>query len=137
MPGIDITTLAVKVPTTLSHVHLVTVDLEDGDASEEDVREVFRNNSRIMMLSAEEGFDSTAKVMEKMRDMHRERNDMNEVGVWEETVKVDKGKLYWIHMTHQESIVVPDNIDAIRAMLEMDDAETSREKTDRSLGIGK
>lgn len=135
MPYIDITTLAVKVPTTLSHVHMVTVELKEDKITSEDAIKAFQKDSRINLLSAEDGFNSTAKVMEKMRDMHRERNDMNEVGVWKETVTVDNGKLYWIHMTHQESIVIPDNIDAIRAMLDMENKETSIKKTNKALGI--
>ncbi len=135
MPEIDITTLAVKVPTTLAHVHMVTTEIED-DATEEDVKRVFEKSTRISLESAEEGFSSTAKITEKMRDMHRERNDMNEVAVWEETITVEGKKVYWIHMTHQESIVVPETIDAIRAMLEMEeDKLASIGKTNEALGI--
>ncbi len=135
MPDIDITTLAVKVPTTLAHVHMVSVEIE-GEASEEDIKRIFDKSTRISLLSAEEGYTSTAKITEKMRDMHRDRNDMNEVGVWEETITVEGDMVYWIHMTHQESIVVPETIDAIRAMLEMEENKlTSIIKTNKALGI--
>ncbi len=134
MPDLDIKTLAVKVPVTYGHVHMVTVELEN-EASEEDVLEAFRDQPRVNIESAGEGFDSTAKLHEKMRDLGRKRSDMPEAAVWEETVTVDDGTLYWIHMVHQESIVVPDSVDAIRAMFELESKEASIEKTNDSLGI--
>lgn len=134
MPDLDIKTLAVKVPVTYGHVHMVNVDLEE-DASEEELLEAFRDQPRVNLESAGDGYDSTGKLHEKMRDLHRARSDMQEAAIWEETVTVDSGTAYWIHMVHQESIVVPDNIDAIRAMNEMEDKETSIEKTNDAMGI--
>ena len=134
MPDLDIKTLAVKVPTTYGHVHMVSVELE-GDASEEEVLQAFEDQPRVRLFSAEKGYDSTAKIHEKMRDIGRKRSDMQEAGVWEETVTVEDGTLYWIHMVHQEAIVVPENIDAIRSMFEMEDKESSIEMTNSSMGI--
>lgn len=134
MPDLDIKTLAVKVPVTFGHVHMVNLELE-SDASEEEVKEAFRNQPRVNLVSAGEGYDSTGKIHERMRDLERPRGDMPEAAVWEETIKVEGDTLYWIHMVHQESIVVPDNVDAIRAMFEMEDKETSIAKTDEALGL--
>ncbi len=133
MPGLDITTLAVKVPTTLSHLHMVNVDLSK-EVSREDVLKIFKKTPRVKLLRAEEGYSSTAKVIEKFRDK-RLRYDMPEVVVWEETVETEGKRLYWIHQVHQESIVVPENIDAIRSMLGMSKRSESIEKTDKNLGI--
>ena len=134
MPDLDIKTLAVKVPVTYGHVHMVNADLEQ-DVDEEDVKEAFRNQPRVNLISAGEGYESTGKIHEKMRDLNRPRSDMPEAAVWEETVTVEDGTVYWIHMVHQESIVVPDNVDAIRAMFEMEDKETSIYKTDEALDL--
>ena len=134
MPELDIKTLAVKVPVTYGHVHMVNLELE-GDATEEEVKEAFRNQPRVDLISAGEGYDSTGKIHEKMRDLNTPRSDMPNAAVWEETIKVEGDTLYWIHMVHQESIVVPDNVDAIRAMFEMEDKETSIAKTDEALGL--
>lgn len=134
MPDLDITTLAVKVPVTYGHVHMVTVDLEQ-DISEAEAIEAFQDQPRVNLIEAEKGYDSTGKVHEMMRDMERPRSDMPEAGVWKETVNAEDGKLRWIHMVHQESIVVPDNVDAIRAMFEMEDKETSIEKTNDAMDI--
>jgi glyceraldehyde-3-phosphate dehydrogenase (NAD(P)) len=134
MPNLDIKTLAVKVPVTYGHVHMVNVELEE-DTSSEEVKEAFRDQPRVNLVSAGEGYDSTGKIHEKMRDLERPGSDMPEAAVWEETVKVEDGTLYWIHMVHQESIVVPDNVDAIRAMFDMEDKETSIRKTNEAMNI--
>ncbi len=134
MPDVDIQTLAVKVPTTLSHVHMVEARL-DKDVEEADIRRIFKKAPRIHLEKAGHGFDSTAKVIEKMRDLEKPRNDMHEAAVWDETITAEGNSLYWIHMVHQESIVVPDNIDAARAMLGTAEKEESMKKTDKSLGI--
>jgi glyceraldehyde-3-phosphate dehydrogenase (NAD(P)) len=134
MPNLDIKTLAVKVPVTYGHVHMVNVELEE-DASSEEVKQAFRDQPRVNLVSAGEGYDSTGKIHEKMRDLERPRSDMPEAAVWKETVKVEDGTLYWIHMVHQESIVVPDNVDAIRAMFEMEDKGTSIAKTNEAMNI--
>jgi glyceraldehyde-3-phosphate dehydrogenase (NAD(P)) len=60
---------------------------------------------------------------------------MQETGVWKETVTVEDDRVYWIQMVHQESIVIPENVDAIRSMFDMEDKETSIDKTNRSFGI--
>lgn len=134
MPELDIKTLAVKVPVTYGHVHMVNLELE-SDATEEEVKQAFRDQPRVNLVSAGEGYDSTGKIHEQMRDLERPRSDMPEAAVWEETIKVEENTLYWIHMVHQESIVVPDNVDAIRAMFEMEDKETSIGKTDEALDL--
>ncbi|MFQ3308179.1 MAG: glyceraldehyde-3-phosphate dehydrogenase (NAD(P)) [Candidatus Nanohaloarchaea archaeon] len=134
MPELDLKTLAVKVPVTYGHVHMVNAELEQ-EVSEEDLKEAFRNQPRVNLVSAGEGYESTGKIHEKMRDLGRKRSDMPEAAIWEETIKAEGSSVYWIHMVHQEAIVVPDNIDAIRAMFEMDDKETSIQKTNNAMKI--
>ena len=134
MPALDITTLAVKVPVTFGHVHMVTANIEE-ETSKEEAIQAFKDQPRVKMLNAGEGYDSTGRVHEQMRDLERPRSDMPEAGVWKETVMVENGKLRWLHMVHQESIVVPDNVDAIRAMFDMENKETSIEKTNEAMNI--
>ncbi|MFB6294749.1 MAG: type II glyceraldehyde-3-phosphate dehydrogenase [Candidatus Nanohaloarchaea archaeon] len=132
MPSLDITTVAVKVPTTLAHVHMVNVDLQ-AEVDEDAVLDLFRDTPRVELFSDADGYGSAAKVIERMRDLERPRYDTHAAGVWEETVAVEDGTLYWINMVHQESIVTPDNIDAIRAMLDMAEQEESIRQTDQAL----
>jgi glyceraldehyde-3-phosphate dehydrogenase (NAD(P)) len=47
-----------------------------------------------------------------------------------------EGELYFFQGIHQESIVIPDNVDAIRAMMELEsDGAKSIAKTNKTMGI--
>lgn len=135
LPHLKIMSLAVVVPTTLAHVHMVEVSLRKR-VSREEVLEAFDKATRILIFKGKDGYSSTAAIIEKFRDLLRPRYDMYEVGIWEETLDVKGDKLYWVHMVHQESIIIPENIDAIRAITgEETDKWKSIEKTNKSLGI--
>lgn len=135
LPHLNITTMAVKVPTTLAHFHMAHAKLKKETTTEK-VLEAFRNGSRILVFKGSEGYSSTAKILERFRDLGRPRYDMYEVGVIEEMVAAKGKDVYWGHMVHQEAIVIPENIDAIRAITGIEtDKFKSIEKTNRSLGI--
>ncbi len=135
LPHIDITTVAFKVPTTLMHVHSLNVQLKEK-VSEDDVIDVFEKEPRITLVSKDEGFTSTTKIIEWAREL-RLRYDLFENVVWKDSIAVVDNELYFTQAIHQEAIVVPENIDAIRAMFEMAEKEESIRKTNESLEIGK
>jgi glyceraldehyde-3-phosphate dehydrogenase (NAD(P)) len=137
LPKLDIHTIAVKVPTTLMHLHAVSVDLRRSiDAA--GVLDVWKRFPRVAFVSGGDGVKSTAQIMEMSRDLSRDRSDFYEIAVWRDGVHVVDGKrLYYFQAVHQESDVVPENVDAIRALLEIEkDGRKSMEKTDSSLRIG-
>jgi glyceraldehyde-3-phosphate dehydrogenase (NAD(P)) len=135
LPHIDITTVAFKVPTTLMHVHSLNIELKDK-ADVDKVIEVFENEPRILLVSKDEGFTSTAKVIEFAREL-RLRYDLFETVVWRDSISIVGNELYMTQAVHQEAIVVPENIDAIRAMFELAEKEKSIQMTNESLDIGK
>ena len=135
LPHIDITTVAFKVPTTLMHVHSLNVQLKEK-VSEDDVIDVFEKEPRILLVSSGDGFTSTAKIIEWAREL-RLRYDLFENIVWKDSIAIVGNELYFTQAIHQEAIVVPENIDAIRAMLEMASKDESIKKTNESLDIGK
>jgi glyceraldehyde-3-phosphate dehydrogenase (NAD(P)) len=137
LPKLDIHTIAVKVPTTIMHLHTVTADLKKS-ATTDAVLDVWKRFPRVAFVAGAEGVTSTAQIMEMARDLSRNRADLYEIAVWRDGVHVIDGKrLFYFQAVHQESDVVPENIDAIRALLELQkDGRKSMEKTDRSLGIG-
>ncbi len=134
MPNINITTFAVKVPTTISHLHCVTVDLKN-EATTEEVIDIFAKSPRIILVSAEKGIKSTAELIEFARDLERPRNDLYELAVWLESVKVENKTLYFFQAVHQEAIVVPNNIDALRAITGTTTKEESISLTNKTLEI--
>jgi len=137
LPKLNIHTIAVKVPTTIMHLHTVSVDLKKA-ATADQVLDVWKRFPRVISVSGGDGVKSTAQIMEMARDLSRNRSDLYEVAVWRDGVHVVDGRrLYYFQAVHQESDVVPENVDAIRALLELEtDGRKSMLKTDRSLGIG-
>jgi glyceraldehyde-3-phosphate dehydrogenase (NAD(P)) len=137
MPWLNITTMAVKAPTTLMHVHCIVGDLRKK-AKDQDVLAVWDNVPRVKFVSGKHGIKSTAQIMELAKDLKRERGDFMEIVVWQDGVKVIGNTLYYYQGIHQESDVVPESVDCIRSMMKLEpDAMRSIQKTDRSLGIQK
>jgi len=136
LPNLNIHTIAVKVPTTIMHVHAVSVTLRRKTTADT-VRDAWRRTPRIKFVKGAEGVTSTAQIMELARDLARPRSDLYEIAVWEDGVHIVDGKgLYYFQAVHQESDVVPENVDAVRAMLELEtDGGKSIRKTDQTLGI--
>ena len=136
LPNVDIHTIAVKVPTTIMHLHAMSVDLRRPTSAAE-VLDVWHRAPRLIFVRGGEGVKSTAQIMEMARDLGRSRSDLYEIALWEDGVHVADGRrLYYFQAVHQESDVVPENVDAIRAMLKLEtDGRRSIERTDRSLGI--
>jgi glyceraldehyde-3-phosphate dehydrogenase (NAD(P)) len=133
--GVNINTMALLVPTTLMHQHNIMVELETPVDVDEIIAEL-ENTSRVLLVKASEGIGSTAEVMEYAKELGRSRNDLFEIPVWQESLNVVDGELYYMQAVHQESDVVPENVDAIRAMLEMEeDNNKSIEKTNKAMGI--
>lgn len=134
IPEVDVNSLAVKVPTTLMHLHAVNVDI-GGGVDEADVIGGWEEAPRVLLVESGSGIKSTAELCEKARDLLRPRYDIWELAVWRDSVSVEDGKLSFFQAVHQESIVVPENVDAIRAMLDMCGAEESIATTDEVLGM--
>ena len=135
MKGIDVTTMALLVPTTLMHQHNIMVEI-NNDVETADIVEALEKRSRVLVVSAEEGLGSTAELMEYAKELGRSRNDLYEIPVWKESINVVGTELFYMQAVHQESDVIPENIDAIRALLEMEsDNEKSIAKTNKAMGI--
>jgi glyceraldehyde-3-phosphate dehydrogenase (NAD(P)) len=135
-PEVDIDTLALKAPVTLMHTHSVNVTLEDAPDDAADVRELLSEQSRIFSIPESLGIDGAGKLKEYALDAGRPRGDLWENCLWEESVAVEGDDLYLFQAIHQESDVVPETIDAIRALTDSASKEESIERTNEALGVG-
>ena len=135
IPHLEIFTTSISVPTTLMHMHSISVDLFDAPFDVEEVADIFRNTTRVRMVYNSDGIRSTAEILEYGKDLGRDRGDMPEVCVWKETIGIQNNKLFYLQAIHQESDVVPENIDAIRAACRMCSQTESILKTNESLGL--
>jgi glyceraldehyde-3-phosphate dehydrogenase (NAD(P)) len=135
MYDLNITTMALLVPTTLMHQHNLMVELENP-AGVDEVIDLLEATPRVLLVEASRGLGSTAEIMECARDLGRPRSDLFEIAVWKESLNIIDGELFYMQAIHQESDVVPENVDCIRSMLEMEeDPDKSIEKTNENMGI--
>lgn len=134
IPHVKITSAAIKAPTTFMHIHIINMKLKK-ECTADDVLEVLASQSRINLI--DDGITGTNQIMEYGRDLLRPRNDMPENCVFKRSVSIDDGELYMFQAIHQESDVIPENVDCIRAMLKLEkDNAVSIEKTNKAMNIG-
>ncbi|GAA0466998.1 type II glyceraldehyde-3-phosphate dehydrogenase [Halococcus dombrowskii] len=134
-PDLAIDTLGLKVPATLMHTHSINVSL-NGDATADEVRELLESQSRTFVIPEHLDIDGAGKLKEFALDAGRPRGDLWENCIWGESISVEGDDLYLFQAIHQESDVVPENVDAIRAVAETADADESIETTNDALGMG-
>jgi glyceraldehyde-3-phosphate dehydrogenase (NAD(P)) len=134
-PDLDIDTLGMKVPATLMHTHSVNVTLESSPDAD-DVRDLFADEPRLFQIPAGADIDGSGKLKEFAHDAGRPRGDLWENCIWAESITVEGRDLYLFQAIHQESDVVPENVDAVRALTGAADAAESRETTDEAMGVG-
>ena len=135
-PEISINSLAVAVPTTIMHVHAIVATLPSGHGlTTESVVELLRTQPRVIVMhGGESRITTTAEVMEMARDIGRRWGDLHEIFVWEDGVSLRGDTLYYFQAIHQESDVVPENVDAIRALTGSEtDWRASVAKTDAAI----
>lgn len=136
MPKINIVSLAGIAPMTIMHGHMMFVELMSKPGSSDEVSEMLSVNPRIRVISGDDGFSTTAQI----KDYAESLNDGNtyEVCVWKDGIGIDDDGELGMHVAiDQQADVIPENVDAIRAMLGIACAEDSMAKTNSSLGIGR
>ena len=134
-PDLDVVTMAVKVPETLAHLHYWSVQLT-RKASREEVIGALRTSSRIALIRMADGLVALNSVKELMADLGRPHDNLYEVALWEDMLNVQGDEAFYAYMVDNQAIVIPETIDAIRALTELEsDGATSIRKTNETLGI--
>jgi glyceraldehyde-3-phosphate dehydrogenase (NAD(P)) len=135
LPHINIVTLAMIVPVTMMHMHVVQMDLRRA-AEREKVIEIIEKHPRMGIVRKATGITSTAELKEYAMDLGRNRSDLWENGIFEESVSCLGKELYLFQAIHQEADVVVENIDCIRAMTGIEkDPARSVELTNKALNF--
>ena len=134
-PELDVVTMAVKVPETLAHLHYWTAQLT-REASKDEVLDAFRTSSRIAFIRMADGLTALNTVKELMADLGRPHDNLYEVALWEDMLTVQGDEAFYAYMVDNQAIVIPETIDAIRALTELElDGATSIRRTNEALGI--
>ncbi len=127
--------MAMKIPTTHMHLHSLIVSLNESNLTQDRINETFVEAERVRLVSSADGVRSTAQVMDYARELGRDRGDMYENIIWSDSVTVFDEEVYFFMGVHQESIVIPENIDAIRAIIGTSSKEESISLTNTTLAI--
>lgn len=84
----------------------------------------------------DDGLSALNSTTELMLGLGRPRGDLWEVALWEDGLAVHGKEAYYTYQVFNQAIVVPDTIDAIRALTGIErDANRSIARTDRALGV--
>lgn len=134
-PDLDVITMAVKVPETLSHLHYWNVQLTKN-AGKEEVLDAFKSSTRIAFINYSDGLTANNTIKELMLGINRPYGDMYEVALWQDMLKVEGNELFYAYVVDNQAIVIPETIDAIRALTGLaTNAQDSIDKTNMSLGV--
>jgi glyceraldehyde-3-phosphate dehydrogenase (NAD(P)) len=134
-PDLDVITIAAKAAHTQTHNHYWIVELT-RQASRDEVLEAFRAAPRIAFIRMADGIVALNSTIELMKDLGRPRGDMWEVALWEDVLTVNGSEVYYTYQVYNEAIVVPETIDAIRALTGiMEDGLESIRITDEAMGM--
>jgi glyceraldehyde-3-phosphate dehydrogenase (NAD(P)) len=137
MPHVDATGILVHTPVT--HGHIITVVAKTKKKiSKDNVLEFFQEHPRIRVVRLADGFLGNASLFRYARDLGNPRGDMYEIAAWEEAIVNSGDDIMYAINIPQEAVVIPENMDAIRAAMEMqqDRLEAVR-LTNQYLGMGK
>jgi glyceraldehyde-3-phosphate dehydrogenase (NAD(P)) len=137
MPHVDATGILVHTPVT--HGHIITIVMTTKqELSTEEALAYFGEHPRIRIVSLAEGFLGNASLFRYARDLGNPRGDMYEIALWSDSVvKSGKDLMFAINIP-QEAVVIPENMDAIRAAMQMQtDRIEATSLTNKYLGIGK
>jgi glyceraldehyde-3-phosphate dehydrogenase (NAD(P)) len=132
---LDIDTMGLKVPATLMHVHALNVTLDERVTAAH-VQALLEGESRLYVIPEGMGIDGVGKLKNFALDAGRPRGDLWENCIWGESIAVRGRDLYLFQAIHQESDVVPENVDAIRAVMGLEPRDESMRRTDDSIGVG-
>ena len=134
-PELDVVTMAVKVPETLAHLHYWAVQMT-RKASKDEVLEAFRRSSRIALIQIGDGLVALNAVKELMADRGRPHDNLYEVALWADMLRVQDDEVFYAYMVDNQAIVIPETIDAIRALTGIvQDANESMARTNAALGV--
>ena len=127
MPHIDATGLLIHTPVTHGHIITLVVTTK-RETTPKEVIEIFKAHPRIRVVKIEDGFTTNTSLFNYARFLGHPRGDMYEIGLFEETVGMSGKDVMFAINIPQESVTIPETIDAIRAALSM--------QTDRLEAVG-
>jgi len=138
MPHIDATGILVHTPVTHGHIITVLAHGKNGKITKEMALEAFNTHDRIRVVNIDDGFLGNASFFRYARDLGNSRGDMYEIGLWEDSIVESGDNIMYAINIPQESVTIPESIDAVRACMRMQlDSKSATAQTNLYLGLGK
>ncbi|MBU1225970.1 MAG: type II glyceraldehyde-3-phosphate dehydrogenase [Actinobacteria bacterium] len=135
MPHVDATGLLVHTPITHGHIITIVATPKKGITDDEAI-DVFRAHPRVRSVRIADGFTTNTSLFNYARFLGKPRGDMYEIGLFEETVGHSGDDLMFAINIPQESVTIPETIDAVRAAIPMqEDQAEAVGLTNRYLGM--
>ncbi|MEA4894617.1 MAG: type II glyceraldehyde-3-phosphate dehydrogenase [Oscillospiraceae bacterium] len=138
MPHIEATGILVHTPVTHGHIITVLAHGKNGKITKAMALEAFKEHDRIRVVSIDEGFQGNASFFRYARDLGNPRGDMYEIGLWEDSIVESGDNIMYAINVPQESVTIPETIDAIRAAMQTQpDSTSATTETNKYLGMAK
>ena len=138
MPHVEATGILVHTPVTHGHIITVLATGKNGKITREQALEVFEKHPRIRVVSIDDGFLGNASLFRYGRDLGMRRGDLYEIALWEDSLVESGDDIMFAINIPQESVTIPESIDAIRAAMKMQTTcEEGTGKTNEYLRIGR
>lgn len=117
LPDLKVTSLAGVAPMTLMHGHMVFIEFQQTPTIDQ-IKQALTSNPRIKIFNMGSGIVSTANIKDYAQTVGRDTGNLFEVGIFEESINADSDGEIGMHLAiDQQAIVIPETIDAIRAIM--------------------
>lgn len=138
MPHVEATGILVHTPVTHGHIITVLASGRNGKITKDQALRCFESHPRIRVVTTDEGFKGNASFFRYARDLGNRRGDMYEIGLWADSVVESGEDIMFAINIPQESVTIPETVDAIRAAMGMQRTrEEGTQKTNEYLKIGR
>ena len=135
MPHVSATGLLVHTPVT--HGHIITIlATPKQKTTKDEIVGLFHDDPRVRVVKIADGFNSNTSLFQYGRMLGRPRGDLYEIGLFDETIGFSGDDVMFAINIPQESVVIPETMDAIRAAVPMQkDAIEAAALTNKHLGL--
>lgn len=138
MPHIQATGILVHTPVTHGHIITVLASPKKGKITKDQALACFEKHPRIRVVSIDEGFLGNASFFRYARDLGNRRGDQYEIGLWKDSIVESGDDIMFAINIPQESVTIPETIDAIRAATGLQaKGPDGTKKTNEYLKIGR
>lgn len=135
MPHVNATGILVHTPVT--HGHVITVlATTTKSIDKQSLLDLVAQHPRIRAVKIADGFLGNASLFRYARDMGKFRGDNYDIAMWDESIVMSGDQIMFAINIPQESVVIPENMDAIRAAMQMQlTREEGTAATNKYLGM--